>query len=49
MPKNPSSLKAVLYALGANGGIALAKAIAAFFTDSGAMLAEAVHSFADCA
>ncbi|RZL01406.1 MAG: cation diffusion facilitator family transporter [Rubrivivax sp.] len=43
------SLKAVLYALGANGGIALAKALAAYFTGSGAMLAESLHSFADCA
>lgn len=49
MPKNVSSRKAVFYALGANGGIALAKAAAAFFTGSGAMLAEALHSFADCA
>jgi cation diffusion facilitator family transporter len=48
MSQNSGSLKAVLYALGANGGIALAKAIAAFFTGSGAMLAEALHSFADC-
>ncbi|CAN5436871.1 cation diffusion facilitator family transporter [soil metagenome] len=48
MPKNAASLKAVFYALGANAGIALAKAVAAFFTGSGAMLAEALHSFADC-
>ena len=48
MPKSSASLKAVFYALGANAGIALAKAVAAFFTGSGAMLAEALHSFADC-
>lgn len=42
------SLKAVLTALAANGGIAVAKAIAAGFTGSGAMLAEALHSAADC-
>lgn len=49
MAKNSGSLKAVFYALGANAGIALAKAVAAVFTGSGAMLAEALHSFADCA
>lgn len=38
-----------MYALGANGGIALAKGAAAWHTGSGAMLAEAIHSFADCA
>jgi len=42
------SLKSVLYALGANFGIALAKTAAAVITKSGAMLAEAIHSFADC-
>jgi len=42
------STKAIFYALGANGGIALAKFGAAIFTASGAMLAEAIHSTADC-
>ncbi|MFZ6741589.1 cation diffusion facilitator family transporter [Undibacterium sp. JH2W] len=42
------STKAIFYALGANGGIALAKFGAAMFTASGAMLAEAIHSTADC-
>jgi cation diffusion facilitator family transporter len=49
MSHDPSnSLKAVLTALGANFGIAVAKTAAAAFTGSGAMLAEALHSFADC-
>jgi len=43
-----SSLRAVLYALTANFGIFLAKAIAAWMTGSSSMLAEAIHSFADC-
>ena len=43
-----NSSKAVLYALGANFAIAVTKYIAAFFTGSGSMLAEAVHSTADC-
>src|SRR5512139_90954 len=43
------SVRAIFYALGANLGIALAKAFAAWYTRSGAMLAEAIHSFADCA
>ena len=42
------STKAVLYALAANGGIAIAKGIAAWYTHSGAMLAECIHSSADC-
>ncbi|MDE2048129.1 MAG: cation diffusion facilitator family transporter, partial [Betaproteobacteria bacterium] len=43
------SLRAVLYALAANGGIAITKFVAAAITGSGAMLAEAIHSLADCA
>ena len=43
------SVKAILYALGANFGIALAKGGAAIWTGSGAMLAETIHSIADCA
>ncbi len=42
------STRAVLYALSANFGIFLAKAVAAALTGSSAMLAEAIHSFADC-
>lgn len=43
------SLKSVFYAFGANLGIALVKSGAAIVTGSGSMLAEAVHSYADCA
>ncbi len=43
-----SSLKAVLYALGANFGIFVAKSVAAVVTGSSAMLAETIHSLADC-
>jgi cation diffusion facilitator family transporter len=42
------SAKAVVYALAANGAIATTKYIAAAITGSGSMLAEAVHSTADC-
>ncbi|HYD78998.1 MAG TPA: cation diffusion facilitator family transporter [Paucimonas sp.] len=42
------STKAILYALGANGGIAVAKFGGSLYTGSGAMLAEAIHSLADC-
>ncbi|MCB1744556.1 MAG: cation diffusion facilitator family transporter [Gammaproteobacteria bacterium] len=43
------SVRAILYALCANLGIAIAKSVAAWFTGSGSMLAEAIHSFADTA
>jgi len=43
------ALRAILYALGANAGIAVTKFGAAAYTGSGAMLAEAIHSVADCA
>lgn len=42
------SLKTIFYALGANFAIFLTKAFAASVTGSSAMLAEAVHSLADC-
>ncbi len=43
-----NSTRAIYYALAANLGIFVAKLAAALFTGSGAMLAEAVHSLADC-
>jgi len=43
-----SSARAILYAFVANLGIALSKLWAALFTGSGSMLAESIHSFADC-
>lgn len=49
VPNSHGSTRAILYALLANLGIAIAKSVAAAVTRSGAMLAEAIHSFADCA
>lgn len=43
-----NSVRAVIYALGANAAIAVSKYVAAVVTGSGSMLAEAVHSTADC-
>jgi cation diffusion facilitator family transporter len=48
MSDHGSSATAILYAFIANLGIALAKLGAAIYTHSGSMLAEAIHSFADC-
>ena len=42
-----STARAILYAFIANFGIAIAKSWAAWLTGSGAMLAEAIHSYAD--
>jgi cation diffusion facilitator family transporter len=47
MSSHASSTRAILYAFVANLGIAIAKLAAALFTQSGSMLAEAIHSFAD--
>ncbi len=47
MSHNANSLKSIFFALGANAAIAVAKFIAAFYTGSGAMMAEAIHSVAD--
>ena len=44
-----SSTGAIVYALFANLSIAIVKSIAAAMTQSSSMLAEAIHSFADCA
>lgn len=43
----PDSLKSIMFAFFANLSIAIAKGFAAFYTGSGAMLAETIHSFAD--
>lgn len=42
------SVRAIFFALGANFAIFVAKLVAAVMTGSSAMLAEAVHSLADC-
>ncbi|MGR8931054.1 MAG: cation diffusion facilitator family transporter [Gammaproteobacteria bacterium] len=47
MSHNHSS-KAIVYAFAANLGIAISKTGAALWTGSGSLLAEAIHSFADC-
>lgn len=49
MAGKSDSLKTIFYALGANFAIFVAKLGAALLTGSGSMLAEAVHSLADCA
>jgi cation diffusion facilitator family transporter len=43
-----NSTKAIAYAFAANLGIAISKTGAAMWTGSGSLLAEAIHSFADC-
>lgn len=48
MSHQSSSVKSIIFALLANLGIAITKTIAAIITGSGAMLAESIHSFADC-
>jgi len=47
MAGKADSVRTILYALGANLAIAVAKSVAAVFTGSSAMLAEAIHSYAD--
>jgi cation diffusion facilitator family transporter len=48
MSHQDASVKSILFALLANLGIAITKTVAAVITGSGAMLAESIHSFADC-
>lgn len=48
MSGHADSRRAIFFALGANFAIFIAKSVAAVITGSGAMLAEAVHSLADC-
>ncbi len=48
MSGKANSYKSIIYALSANFAIAVAKLIAAVITNSGSMLAEGIHSLADC-
>lgn len=49
MSSQNASVKSILFALLANFGIAVTKTVASIMTGSGSMLAEAIHSYADCA
>ena len=48
MSAQANSFKSIIYALSANFAIAVAKLVAAIITGSGSMMAEAIHSLADC-
>lgn len=48
MSHQDASKKSIYFALMANLGIAITKTIAAVITGSGALLAESIHSYADC-
>ena len=48
MSAQADTLKSIFFALGANFAIALAKSAGAVYTGSASMLAESIHSFADC-
>jgi cation diffusion facilitator family transporter len=48
MSQQDASVKSIVFALSANFGIAVTKTVAAVITGSGALLAESIHSFADC-
>ena len=48
MSHQSTSTISILFALLANFGIAVTKTVAAVITGSGAMLAESIHSYADC-
>ncbi|MEO8079088.1 MAG: cation diffusion facilitator family transporter [Caldimonas sp.] len=49
MSAGADSLRSIFFALGANLLIAIAKTGGAVFTGSASLLAEAIHSYADCA
>ncbi|MBW1752457.1 MAG: cation diffusion facilitator family transporter [Deltaproteobacteria bacterium] len=49
MSHGADSVKSIFFALGANSAIAVSKLAAAAITGSGSMMAESVHSMADCA
>ncbi len=49
MSAEDASKKSILFAFVANLGVAITKTVATVITGSGSMLAEAVHSYADCA
>ena len=48
MAHGADSVKSIFFALGANSAIFIAKLVAAVLTGSGSMMAESIHSLADC-